>query len=1013
MNRPSRPPAFDNSYEGIRLDGLQRAKTIDGKARAEAQCALSACTVRGWGAEWLHRRQASGVRAIKDDRNRWRVHVEEFAPWVDLPLTAVTRAMAREWWSILVQRRSSSVKDKSRARVLEAQTLRNILNLVRLCFQDALEEGLVSLNPFVGLKVHRSRRATTRAKSTVAELHEQAAGLAAMTYPDRWIVEVALGSGMRQGEQWGLLVADVHVDCPRPFVTARFGHGDGPTKAGSIHTIWLFGMALEAMRKWLAQLSRFAPENPFGLVFPRRDGSRRAKSEVFRSFGRFARAIGRHFRWHDLRHSCGTSLLAGWWDPPGVPPVWSLEAVCSQFGHSSTKVTERYARIVKELAQKAASRMALPRVSLHVPESARPRARRRSASGSKGNPMNDSNDVDADTTAGENAEERRGSQVVRHRFAKPECPAVGGASPGLGVQTPAEICAKLRRAVSVHGYGESGRVMLDAATALDVESKRANELATGHFEALKENELLTVAHRQALKERDVALGAYETERGIANDRLRHIHDLRAELAKEHAQPAVGLFVGDASYLPIDRDVRGSDDACDRDLSLAYDFVRELREVDARNVSGDMLAVAATQLHRFATCWWEAENRTRAVMSRLAEARATIADHEEAQNSGAHRAPQPTGDRWPWSSARKFAAHNVAVSAERLVGGERQNTGDLQRLVDDIAEWRKAIEDEKSSADVRESVGGARFGVGCGEEERTPSSLGAAKASGGDVDGPNVAPVAVAGRARTLGSAPLKFAVGDRVRVSAPKRLDHGRCGRIVDYDGDDVRQMWSVELDPRVAAPNLLGARLWCSSDELDIAPTTPEHSHVQLLRDCLEALNWCAGSTDFQEGGTARLGWTRNIVPLIVRLREALGPVAHRASSPMGTGIFAPLTECEKRAAQLREVVEAYYKACGDGPGGVREFGFNLANGTDARVQFGPRTPPPPEEAFRATELAATNRVQDLEALLGDERRERRQALGEALALRTRLRVAVGLLTDVAASSARIAAFLTEESGR
>lgn len=46
----------------------------------------------------------------------------------------------------------------------------------------------------------------------------------------------------------------------------------------------------------------------------------------------------RRVRWHDLRHSCGTSLNAGWWGR-----VWSLEEIRDLLGHSSVKVTEIYA----------------------------------------------------------------------------------------------------------------------------------------------------------------------------------------------------------------------------------------------------------------------------------------------------------------------------------------------------------------------------------------------------------------------------------------------------------------------------------------------------------------------------------------------------------------------------------------------------------------------------------------------------------------------------------------------
>jgi len=58
--------------------------------------------------------------------------------------------------------------------------------------------------------------------------------------------------------------------------------------------------------------------------------------------------ITRPVRFHDLRHSSATLLLT-----MGVP----LTVVASVLGHSTTRVTERYAAVVPELARQAAAAM--------------------------------------------------------------------------------------------------------------------------------------------------------------------------------------------------------------------------------------------------------------------------------------------------------------------------------------------------------------------------------------------------------------------------------------------------------------------------------------------------------------------------------------------------------------------------------------------------------------------------------------------------------------------------------
>ncbi len=60
--------------------------------------------------------------------------------------------------------------------------------------------------------------------------------------------------------------------------------------------------------------------------------------------------ITRSVRWHDLRHTCGSSLVAGFWGPPQP-----LIVVRDMLGHSSVSVTEIYAHLgptpLKEMAK--------------------------------------------------------------------------------------------------------------------------------------------------------------------------------------------------------------------------------------------------------------------------------------------------------------------------------------------------------------------------------------------------------------------------------------------------------------------------------------------------------------------------------------------------------------------------------------------------------------------------------------------------------------------------------------
>ena len=64
-----------------------------------------------------------------------------------------------------------------------------------------------------------------------------------------------------------------------------------------------------------------------------------------------AAKIKRPIRWYDLRHTCASSLVSGWW----TDAHWTLEMVQAYLGHNSRLSTERYAHL-GELAMTQAAR---------------------------------------------------------------------------------------------------------------------------------------------------------------------------------------------------------------------------------------------------------------------------------------------------------------------------------------------------------------------------------------------------------------------------------------------------------------------------------------------------------------------------------------------------------------------------------------------------------------------------------------------------------------------------------
>ncbi len=296
-------------------------------------------TLRTYGARWMDRRELRRLRSVGNDRSRWKTHVDAH-PIADRPIASVSRREVRGWLEWLEPR-------------ADWATRRAALTLVRGCLAAAVDDEVRTDNPAANLKIEKPADAHETDGWTYLLPDEQTALLtrsARTLRPTVLIAAVALGTGLRQGEQWNLELRDVDADGESPSLLVRWGSKGKPPKSGKMRRVPLFGIALAAMREWIAGLPTYAPRNPMGLAFPTQRGCRRQRSKLPRGWSKVLTAAGlasgvsRHdghtVRWHDLRHSCASSLVAGWWGR-----VWTLQEVRDVLGHSSVVVTERYAHL--------------------------------------------------------------------------------------------------------------------------------------------------------------------------------------------------------------------------------------------------------------------------------------------------------------------------------------------------------------------------------------------------------------------------------------------------------------------------------------------------------------------------------------------------------------------------------------------------------------------------------------------------------------------------------------------
>ncbi len=318
-------------------------ETLDAIALEVSECGVSpslGMTWAGWLENWQKSLQASkayvgmaNVRSIV----RKRLKVTPFADW---PLRRITEFVVRRWVGDLSKRTDIGFSSKQQT-----------LLYARKAFQAAVDAGVLDKNPTIGVKVARGL-APTEEPWTFLTVEEQTRLLADETMPRPWrlMIAFAFGTGLRAGEQWNLRLADLHLG-KDPHVVVRFGSRKRAPKGRRIRRVPLFGVALEAAREWVAQLGEWCPKNPEGLAFPGPQGGHQKVSRLPVEWGAWLKAAGvdRRVRWHDLRHTCGSSLVSGWWGR-----TWQLQEVRDLLGHASIDETERYAHLGETALKKAA-----------------------------------------------------------------------------------------------------------------------------------------------------------------------------------------------------------------------------------------------------------------------------------------------------------------------------------------------------------------------------------------------------------------------------------------------------------------------------------------------------------------------------------------------------------------------------------------------------------------------------------------------------------------------------------
>lgn len=202
------------------LDGVRTLLGIyddEGFARQVLADALAATrptapdSLIAWGRTWLDARELSPAhRGVERERRLWRSRVES-APFARLPLRQIDARAIRAWAHDslasparrVVQVRGGGTREMERAATTSRQTVVNALNLLRVCLRAAVDAGRLESNPAESVRVPR----VARAEDPWTYLDAGELGRVLDASPHAAHV-VALLSGLRKGELWGLRWAD-------------------------------------------------------------------------------------------------------------------------------------------------------------------------------------------------------------------------------------------------------------------------------------------------------------------------------------------------------------------------------------------------------------------------------------------------------------------------------------------------------------------------------------------------------------------------------------------------------------------------------------------------------------------------------------------------------------------------------------------------------------------------------------------------------------------------------------
>ena len=341
--------------------GKVKRKTVYGRTRREVQDRMTGLLGdKQKGLPVVGEKQRIG-EFLADWLENWvRVSVKPktFSSYQDTVRLHILPALSRIALAKLTPQHVQAMLNERLRSGLSPRTVAYLRSVLGIALARAVKLGLVQRN--VVLLVDRPNVARHEIEPLTVE---QSRALLNASDGHRLgaLFSVALALGLRKGEALGLRWQDVNLDAGTLVISGALQRIGGKlirteTKNNSsrrmlrVPAAALKPLREHRVRQMEERLAAGERWQDFGLVFTTTLGTALDPRNVLRHFARVLKAAGiPHARFHDLRHSCATLLLA-----QGV----SARVVQDILGHSAIRVTmDTYAHVMPAMREDAARAM--------------------------------------------------------------------------------------------------------------------------------------------------------------------------------------------------------------------------------------------------------------------------------------------------------------------------------------------------------------------------------------------------------------------------------------------------------------------------------------------------------------------------------------------------------------------------------------------------------------------------------------------------------------------------------